>query len=60
MSQRLYKWQWTTAEGSERKIEINTMMGEDVARERALSFFLNDPVAQEYIQTNPPEIHTTD
>jgi hypothetical protein len=51
----VYKWEWLNEDGSERKVEINTSMGKEVARQRALSYFPSDQVALEYIKNNEPE-----
>lgn len=52
----IYRWTWKNDDGSDRKVEISTMMGVQVARQRALTFFPDDPHAQQYIMMNEPEI----
>ena len=55
MESCMYRWTWTLEDGSERKVEITTMQGLEVARQRALAFFPGDKVAEDYISNNPPD-----
>lgn len=50
----VYVWSWIREDGSNRRIEINTVMGVEVARERACELFKDDTDAQEYIKNNEP------
>lgn len=56
MTKCTYKWEWKHDDGSDRKIEISTFQSKDVAREKALAYFPNDPHALEYISTTEPEV----
>lgn len=55
MESCVYRWTWKLEDGSERKVEITTMQGLEVARQRALAFFPGDKVAEDYISNNPPD-----
>ena len=55
MDSQMYRWTWKNEDGSERKVEITTMQGLEVARQRALAFFPGDHVAEDYISNNPPD-----
>ena len=55
MDSYMYRWTWKNEDGSERKVEIRTMHGLEVARQRALAFFPDDTVATDYISNNPPD-----
>lgn len=52
----VYTWEWRNVDGSERKVEINTVMGLEVARDRATSYFPSDAKALEYIKNNAPNV----
>lgn len=52
----IYRWEWLNSDGSERKVEINTTRGIETARERALSFFSGDDIAQDMIKNTQPVI----
>ena len=52
----IYVWSWKLDDGSDRHIEITTMMGIDVARQRACALFPEDTIAQEYITEHEPVV----
>lgn len=58
MSKVLYRWVWKTEDGSDRRFEINTFQGKEVARERAIATFQYDPFSVEYLKNNEPEQET--
>lgn len=56
MAKIIYRWEWINNDGSQRRVEISTFHGKEVARQRALSTFpfSTDPVARSFISNNDP------
>lgn len=52
-----YTWEWTLEDGSVRKVEIETALGIETARQRALAFFPNDDAAQSFISSHDPMLN---
>ena len=50
-----YVWRW-----SNKNVNIRTMFGQDAAVQKAIAYFPNDAVSQEYILNTPPLINPDD